>query len=373
MFRWFALLVFTCFSIILPHATQSQVPPELRSQCDTLAGRQLLFDKLKPSLLNDAITQRDLIAQQQGQNQQPGAAFVSVDDIIRQQISHGCGFELLDGGEKEILHSWNFDWKTIQTWKIPGEFECKVSWDQKCTSKVTFRSTPDASKPDLQICRVHFTTLVKKENAEVTFTATDFVPDEPGAKNRFRTFEMFLEADGSGSPTNRWGSTIRVSEIEFELIWAGWSDDVRRKWGCQFVNKPAGASTISIPSDQNRTAVVYSADALGKKCTTTPLYYVQGTRVFAADVNTGAPTTRVLRHIVSGIVYAADANNGSQTNSVLRYIEDGRVYAADAFTGTKTSKVINKIINNKVFEVDAQTANATDIFLRCISGNAITD
>ncbi len=107
---------------------------------------------------------------------------------------------------------------------------CESEWNQYCDTHNTIKLEAPAN---WQICKPLYSVVSKEGDTNVHFWATSWYPDDTQRPRRFRAYTLRVWSNGSGAPTNKWGSQVQLKDIGISIIPGEADNAARRKAGCE--------------------------------------------------------------------------------------------------------------------------------------------
>lgn len=108
-----------------------------------------------------------------------------------------------------------------------GEVYCEANFDERC--KATFRFEAPAG---WQACKP-LGSVTSNIGGGYSWTPISFYTNDPESPDRFRGYQLYITAAGSGNPLDQTGGNIRVRPVGLYVIEAEATNEERYIAGCE--------------------------------------------------------------------------------------------------------------------------------------------
>jgi hypothetical protein len=105
---------------------------------------------------------------------------------------------------------------------------CQANWDQHCSGELDF-----SAPPGFQACKPVYSVASTNNSQGYSFTPSDWYTNDSEKPPRFRAYHFHIEANGSGSFLNQWGSNITLNNVGIRVIAASANNFDRYSTGCE--------------------------------------------------------------------------------------------------------------------------------------------
>jgi hypothetical protein len=121
--------------------------------------------------------------------------------------------------------------------------ECQSDWNEKCLATVIF-----SVQEGFQICNKIFENSMRGRETSLTFTPSDWIPDDP-SKTKFRALEMKMFSSGGGAVLDRTSANVKVSNVWITYVSDKLDAAERKRRGCEVLTREA-PSPVPTPTPQ---------------------------------------------------------------------------------------------------------------------------
>jgi hypothetical protein len=104
---------------------------------------------------------------------------------------------------------------------------CQANWDQHCSGEYDL-----TAPPGYQACKPVYVIASTNNSQGFSFTPNNWYSGDTENPPRFRGYHFHIEANGSGTFLNQWGSNITLNNVGVRVIDAKATDFDRYATGC---------------------------------------------------------------------------------------------------------------------------------------------